>query len=137
VTSVIVPEGNGRWVEYAGGYSDMLAQRGSDLRQKTTKASPTTDAKPARAAASSNTTRRRLSFNEKHALETLPKTMAKLQQDIATWQSQLDDPTLFTRDRRAFDKASTDIAKAHSELEAAEEKWLELEMLREEIESGS
>jgi ATP-binding cassette subfamily F protein uup len=137
VTSVIVPEGNGRWVEYAGGYSDMLAQRGSDLRQKTTKASPTTDAKPARAAASSNTTRRRLSFNEKHALETLPKTMAKLQQDIATWQSQLDDPTLFTRDRRAFDKASTAIAKAHSELEAAEEKWLELEMLREEIESGS
>src|SRR5690606_33212963 len=29
VTSVIVPEGGGRWLEYAGGYSDMLAQRGS------------------------------------------------------------------------------------------------------------
>ncbi|TIU59646.1 MAG: ABC transporter ATP-binding protein, partial [Mesorhizobium sp.] len=28
VTSVIAPEGNGRWIEYAGGYSDMLAQRG-------------------------------------------------------------------------------------------------------------
>jgi ATP-binding cassette subfamily F protein uup len=137
VTSVIAPEGNGHWVEYAGGYSDMLAQRGSDVQQKTTKALPTADAKPARTAASSTTTRRRLSFNEKHALETLPKTMAKLQQDIAVWQSQLDDPTLFTRDRKTFDKASTAIAKAHSELEAAEEKWLELEMLREEIENGS
>ena len=31
VTSVIAPEGNGRWIEYAGGYSDMLAQRGADL----------------------------------------------------------------------------------------------------------
>ena len=31
VTSVIVPEGNGRWIEYAGGYTDMLAQRGEDL----------------------------------------------------------------------------------------------------------
>src|SRR6202051_4498245 len=31
VAGVIVPEGEGRWVEYAGGYSDMLAQRGADL----------------------------------------------------------------------------------------------------------
>ena len=31
VSSVIVPEGHGRWLEYAGGYTDMLAQRGADL----------------------------------------------------------------------------------------------------------
>ncbi len=31
VSGVIVPEGDGRWIEYAGGYSDMLAQRGADL----------------------------------------------------------------------------------------------------------
>ena len=28
VTSVLAPDGGGRWIEYAGGYSDMLAQRG-------------------------------------------------------------------------------------------------------------
>ena len=28
VTSMIAPDGGGRWIEYAGGYSDMLAQRG-------------------------------------------------------------------------------------------------------------
>src|SRR5439155_62616 len=33
VNAVIVPDGGGRWLEYAGGYSDMLAQRGQDLRQ--------------------------------------------------------------------------------------------------------
>jgi ATP-binding cassette subfamily F protein uup len=63
--------------------------------------------------------------------------MAKLQQDIAALQGQLDDPTLFTRDRKAFDAASAAIAKAHADLEAAEERWLELEILREEIESGA
>jgi ATP-binding cassette subfamily F protein uup len=115
----------------------MLAQRGSDVQHKTAKALPTADAKPARAASSPTTTKRRLSFNEKHALETLPKTMAKLQQDIATLQTQLDDPTLFTRDRKTFDAASAAMAKAHSDLEAAEEKWLALEILREEIESGA
>ena len=30
-TSVVVGEGDGRWVEYAGGYSDMVAQRGYGL----------------------------------------------------------------------------------------------------------
>ena len=38
VNAVIVPEGNGRWAEYAGGYSDMLAQRGGDLTREARKA---------------------------------------------------------------------------------------------------
>ena len=38
VTSVIVPEGDGRWIEYAGGYSDMLAQRGADVKREAAKA---------------------------------------------------------------------------------------------------
>ena len=37
VSGVIVPEGDGRWVEYAGGYSDMLAQRGADLTRQSLK----------------------------------------------------------------------------------------------------
>ena len=32
VTSVIASEQNGRWIEYAGGYSDMLAQRAGAAR---------------------------------------------------------------------------------------------------------
>ena len=36
VNAVIVPEGGGRWVEYAGGYSDMLAQRGEDIAREAT-----------------------------------------------------------------------------------------------------
>jgi len=137
VTSVIAPEGQGRWIEYAGGYSDMLAQRGSDLKEKAVKGTPA----PAKAAKESPPSsaapapKRRLSFKDKHALETLPKTMAKLQAEIAKLQTQLDDPTLYTRDRKAFDAASAAMAKAHADLTTAEEQWLELEILREEIES--
>ena len=32
VTSTIATDGNGRWVEYAGGYTDMLAQRAAESR---------------------------------------------------------------------------------------------------------
>lgn len=53
VTSVIAPEGNGRWVEYAGGYSDMLAQRGADLQEKTVKGVTADETKSAKTTAAS------------------------------------------------------------------------------------
>jgi ATP-binding cassette subfamily F protein uup len=137
VTSVIVPEGNGRWIEYAGGYTDMLAQRGEDLAREAPQAQAAVEEKKeTRAAAPAAAPKRRLNFNEKHALETLPKTMAKLQAAIAKQQKLLDDPDLYTKDRNKFDAASAAIAKAQEELAAAEDRWLELEVLREEIEQA-
>jgi ABC transport system ATP-binding/permease protein len=135
VTSVIGPDGNGRWIEYAGGYSDMLAQRGADLKREAVKApvgEGKRETKPAAPASASP--KRRLNFSEKHALETLPKTMAKLQDDIAGHRRLLDDPDLYQRDRKTFEDVSFAIAKAQQELAAAEDRWLELELLREEIE---
>ncbi len=134
VTSVIAPEGNGRWIEYAGGYTDMLAQRGADLNREVVKPTVVRDHSQSKAGAPSGTSRRRLNFNEKHALETLPKKIARLQAEIAKQQRHLDDPDLFQKDRKKFDQASDMLAKAQKELQEAEDRWLELEMLREEIE---
>ncbi len=137
VTSVIVPEGQGRWIEYAGGYSDMLAQRGADVKRETVKTDAVAEEKKeARAAAPAAASKRRLNFNEKHALETLPKTIDKLHAEIAKQQKLLDDPDLYAKDRKKFDAASAAIAKAQEELAAAEDRWLELEVLREEIEQA-
>jgi len=137
VTSVIAPDRDGKWIEYAGGYSDMLSQRGADLkREAATKAAVVVEERTEKVAALSVAPRRRLSFNEKHALETLPKTIAKLQAEIAKQQRLLDDPDLYRKDRKTFDAASAAIAKAQDELTAAEDRWLELEVLREEIEQA-
>jgi ATP-binding cassette subfamily F protein uup len=136
VTSVIAPEGDGSWVEYAGGYTDMLAQRGADLKREAVKAAAVERAKRPAGGTPSGAARRRLNFNEKHALETLPKTIAKLQAEIAKQQRHLDDPNLFQKDRRKFDQASDALTKAQRELQEAEDKWLELEVLREEIEQA-
>jgi ATP-binding cassette subfamily F protein uup len=136
VTSVIAPEGNGKWIEYAGGYTDMLAQRGADLKREAVTAAAVETAKNKQAGTPSNPPRRKLNFNDKHLLETLPKTIAKLQAEIAKQRRHLDDPNLYSKDRKKFDTASTALANAQRELEAAEEKWLDLEMLREEIEQA-
>jgi ATP-binding cassette subfamily F protein uup len=134
---VIAPDGNGKWIEYAGGYSDMLAQRGSDLQRDPAKAPDVEkETKQAAAPSAAPAPKRRLNFNEKHALETLPRTIEKLQAEIAKQQKLLDDPTLYARDRKTFDEASRAVAKAQEELAAAEDRWLELEVLREEIEQA-
>ena len=136
VTSVIAPDGDGKWIEYAGGYSDMLAQRGSDLKRKTSKAPAIEGKKEAKTTAPLSAQKRRLNFNEKHALETLPKTIARLQAEIAKQQRLLDDPDLYARDRKTFEEASHTIARTQTELASAEDRWLALEMLREEIEQA-
>src|SRR5437764_2023794 len=139
VTSVIAPEGGGRWVEYAGGYTDMLAQRGADLKREAVTTGSAEDRREATREAKlslPSSPKRRLNFNEKYALETLPKRIAKLQAEIARQQRHLDDPDLFQKNRKKFDQASDALTKAQQELREAEDKWLDLEVLREEIEQA-
>ena len=135
VTSVIVPDGNGRWIEYAGGYTDMLAQRGADLVREAPKAAPKA-AKPVKEVRPAPDKKRKLSFNEKHALQTLPKTIADLEAQGRKLQQQLDDPSFFARDRVGFEQVSSALGTVQSKLAEAEERWLELEILREELSGG-
>ncbi|HEX3505709.1 MAG TPA: ABC-F family ATP-binding cassette domain-containing protein [Xanthobacteraceae bacterium] len=138
VSGVIVPEGDGRWVEYAGGYSDMLAQRGADLaRQSVKEELPQKVAKQTeQATAKPQPAKRRLMFKDKHALETLPKTIASLQAEMKELQARLDDPSFYTRDRAEFEKITVQLGELQQKIAAAEEQWLELEILREELAGG-
>jgi ATP-binding cassette subfamily F protein uup len=138
VDDVIAPEGNGKWLEYAGGYTDMLTQRGDDLRKigakPVVKAAASDKSKLPRAVA--EPTKRKLNFNEKHALEMLPGKIATLETEIARLQKLMADTTLYARDRATFDQVSSAMTAMQLELAAAEQRWLELELLRDEIESA-
>lgn len=134
VTSVIAPTGDGRWIEYAGGYSDMLAQRGASAPSEPRK--PTADKPPKDAgpAAPEPQRKRRMTFNDKHALETLPKTIASLEAEQRALAARLDEPSFFAADRAGFEQVSAALGDVQKKLAAAEDRWLELEMLRQEIE---
>ena len=134
-TSTLVFEGGGRWREYPGGYSDMARQAGStraETKQQAARPGPKqeTSAQPAEAQKQ----KRKLSFKEKHALETLPGEMDKLAAGIAKLQQDMADPGFYARDPAGFDKAAAQLQAMQDKLAAAEEQWLELEMLREELE---
>jgi ATP-binding cassette subfamily F protein uup len=135
VTSVIAAEGNGRWIEYAGGYTDMLAQREPAGRgTPSAKASIAKRPRPVTKLKAQPAARpRRMSFDERRALETLPARLAALGTQIAKLNAALADPDLYARDPGRFGATTRALGVAQDELAAAEELWLTLEMLREEI----
>jgi ATP-binding cassette subfamily F protein uup len=134
VTSVIVSEGAGRWGEYAGGYSDMVAQQGPGIATARTEKSDRPAGGGAKPRAPSTKTAGGLSFKDRDLLGKLPGKIATLQKTIATLQADLADPALYRRDPAKFDALSASLAAKTADLEAAEEQWLTLEMKREAAE---
>jgi len=133
VTSVIAFEGKGRWIEYAGGYSDMVAQRGLGVGAlQHDKPATTSVAPPAAPAQRATEPRKRLSPTEQHALKTSPARIAALNDEVRRLEHVIADPDFYARDRTAFAAAGAELAKAQDDLTAAEEDWLRLELLRED-----
>jgi ATP-binding cassette subfamily F protein uup len=140
VTSTIAPAApdapDGRWIEYAGGYTDMLAQRkgAQDERRKAEKAVDKPKGEPAAASVNAPKSKGKMSYKQKFALENLPKEMEKAQSEIALREKKMADPNLFTKDPTTFSKLAAEMEKLREKVTAMEEEWLELEMLREELE---
>jgi ATP-binding cassette subfamily F protein uup len=132
-TSVVVNEGDGRWVEYAGGYSDMVAQRGAAPASTSQKSMPARAPKAGPQSAKPSA-RRRLSFKEKHALEALPARIDALRNELIKLDAKLADPDFHARDAAGFARISSRYSDVSAELAQAEDEWLSLEILREEIE---
>ena len=137
-TGVLVAEGGGNWQEYAGGYTDMVAQRGSGVAGRSVvpdRAAPVRDTTlpPKPPEGLRTALKEKLSFKDKHALDTLPKTIAALEAKKAKLRTILDDPGLYARDPAAFARQSAALSVAEADLAAAEDAWLELEMRREAI----
>ena len=115
VTSTFVLEGGGAVDQYPGGYEDYLKQRGSRDESRVVKEekrqSVQADSSPA------PTAKKKLSFNEKRELESLPGKIDALEQEIAAIEADLVAGRIYTSER---------LGVAQSELETAVEHWAEL-----------
>lgn len=132
-TMIVMSEGEGRFSVYAGGYSDMVAQRGQGVakpvaKNEDGKAAPA-KARPAREAVA------KLSFSDQHALKTLPGQIEAQNKQIAALQVELSDPKLYASNAAKFTKLSAQLADITASRDANEELWLALEMKREALES--
>jgi ATP-binding cassette subfamily F protein uup len=132
-TSVLVAEGGGRWIEYAGGYSDMVTQRGAGVSAAPTLSAPAAcKDKPKTAAVQAQSARPRLSSKERQVLDNLPARIEELSALKARLQSLLDDTGFYARNPANFADISAAFTKAEAALAEAEGEWLRLAILREE-----
>ncbi|MEQ8803597.1 MAG: ABC transporter ATP-binding protein, partial [Haliea sp.] len=132
VTQLLILRGDGTVEEQAGGYSDWEARGGrltdpagrgqqmpaSKPEPAPTAVSPTTPAAPAR---------RKLSYKEQRELEALPGKIEELEQQQAAYQAQAADPAFYQQGRDTMDKVLAELAAVEEALEAAIERWTELE----------
>jgi ATP-binding cassette subfamily F protein uup len=133
-TGIVLAEGYGRFTEYAGGYSDMLAQRSG----KPQNAGPTRKA-PAKAPAEKRIRAGapKMNFADAHALKILPEKIAVAERKMAELERHLSDANLYARDPALFGKLSAELADIRAQRDADEERWLVLEMEREALEQAA
>ena len=122
VTSTFVLEGDGEVRQYPGGYEDYIRQRGPrdvkrDASGESDKRSPVSRASLVSPVKST----KKLSYNEKRELDALPARIEALEKEIAAIEADLVAGRIYTSER---------LAPAQEELEAAVERWAELEERR-------
>ncbi|WP_422534456.1 hypothetical protein [Bartonella apihabitans] len=112
----------------------MIAQRkGREIEQKNVakSSSPQTSAPAERVK---RETKQKLSYKQKYALEKLPSEIDALHNEIAKMEKEFSDPDLYTKNAKRFEELSRLLEQKRKDLEAKENEWLELEMLKEELE---
>ena len=123
VTSTFVLEGDGEVKSYPGGYADYIAQKARNAPKER----PDSVQKPPPQPPQANGQPKKLSYKERRELDALPEAIDKLEKEIASIREALGDGTIY---RREPDKAQAIAARlplAEAELEAAVERWAELE----------
>lgn len=141
VSRILAFEGDADVEAYIGGYSDYLEARDRTRKKKKEDAEEDDlDEKPAAAKQKSaptpepaKPTPKKMSYKLQYELEQLPGKIQKLEEQIAEYETMLNDSTLYMRDPAAFDKASRYLTRSKNELDAAELRWLELEEMRAQI----
>jgi len=125
-TVTVALEGGGRTVIYAGGWSDMQAQKG-EVAVSHSPEMQTKPHKPAPSAKVEPTAKSGLSFTETHRLAALPDEITRLEAEIAKLAEFLSDPEVYTTAPAKAEKATAALAERQEKLNAAEEEWLMLE----------
>jgi ATP-binding cassette subfamily F protein uup len=136
VTQTIAFEGDGRWKEYAGGYSDWQRVRSAaarDALQATEKENVRArkEAKTSAQKPGGNTPaakpRAKLGYKDARELDQLPARLEALEREQADLTRRLADPALY-RDRAADVKALNERhATIEAELTRLLARWEELE----------
>ncbi|MGB2021351.1 MAG: ABC-F family ATP-binding cassette domain-containing protein [Candidatus Puniceispirillaceae bacterium] len=138
VTGLLAFEEDGKIIPHAGGYSDYLARRRQTGDKQTAKDGKGKSGKPKQDKTDKSRDRAvkdRLSYKQVYLLEQLPKEIDALRGRIETGEARLADMDFFQSDPAGYEKLAKQVAADKTDIAEKEESWLELEILREQIQA--
>ena len=128
VTSTLVFEGGGKISEFVGGYSDWLDQ------SKQAESKQSQDSKPATTVLSkAPVAKKKLSYREGRELETLPGQIEAMEARQAELNQLINSAGFYKEDSDRVKKTLSEVQALIGELEAAYERWNELDALAESL----
>ena len=137
VTLTLGLDGSGKVDIIAGGYADWEAKRDRrdkpETRSKADK--PTAKSAPENTVAKAPARPAKLSYKDQRDYDLLPKRIAEIDAEVAAAEAEMGDPSLYTKNPARFAELTEKTEKLRAEKDAAEERWLELAMLVEEMAS--
>lgn len=122
VSSVLVFEGDGRLVEFVGGYDDYRQHKKQYRDVVATQ--PATTTAPS-AARPKNTVK--LSFNEQRELAALPKQIETLEKQVETMQLEMSSPEFYQQNAEEMTRFKQDLSQKEQELSRMYARWEQLE----------
>src|SRR5262245_23092024 len=122
VTSTLAFEGEGRVIEYVGGYEDWLRQR-----EPPPAAARPASVAPAAVPVAAEPRRRKLSYNEQRELAALPDRIAALETEQKALQYRTEGTELYLEGGDAIRAVLQRLDDIGNELDAAYTRWDELD----------
>lgn len=127
VTSIIYMKGDGKLEEYVGSYSDFLEkQKPAIIKNDKNKPAPKQERPKI-------IPQKKLTYNQQRLLQILPDKIAALEQKIADISQKLSDADLYQNNREEFFALTDELKEIQNQKSEAEDQWLEISMLAEEI----
>ena len=124
-TRVLFFEGNGKIIDFTGGYRSYFTDRSVDISKKNT------DRKSVKSKTMMDLRAKKknvnLSFTDHHRLREIPREVERLELEIKKLEDFLSIDDLYLSDQKKFEKASTALAKRELKLDEIMEEWLLLE----------
>ena len=132
VEKLLVFENNNRILKHEGNFSDYYKKFGLEKliivnnNNKNKISNKKTTSKKV-------INKKKMSFKDSYYLKKLPLKIEKLEKELKEYETILNDRDLFKNDRKTFDKATTEITNIKKIINESENKWLELQILNDEI----
>ena len=133
VTITLGLDGSGKVDIVAGGYEDWIRKR-HDRNSGSSPAKAQSRARSAPSAPQRSSAGSKLSYKDQRDLDRLPGEVERLEGEIAATENMLHDPALYTRDPERFAELTDRLSKLRADKDAAEERWLEVAAMAEELE---